>query len=252
MVALDESRMNDRSTWKNWIAPAGALGAGLAVVLVALLIPVGMLEDIVWNSGIAALVPAAAPPLGNTARALLALIGGGIVAAVSWSGLFLLFGPGGWLEPSATPRSTAAPAAGASKSTVAWDDDRAPTLRRADAHPDAPARRPLMAKDLGVPMPPVEVVRSTPPVPQDIPADLDQPLAAFDPGAVPAEPMQPVRPVAPLHMVGRRTAQVLADGERITSVELPSGPLDDGPPSIDSLLRRLEEGTRRPKRVTSV
>ena len=81
-------------------------------------------------------------------------------------------------------------------------------------------------------------------VERDIPADLDQPLAAFDPQAVPAEPRQPVRPVAPLR------APALAKGERIDTVELPHRPGEDTP-SIESLLRRLEQGTRRPQRVAT-
>ncbi|MCI1142294.1 hypothetical protein MOP88_08260 [Sphingomonas sp. WKB10] len=65
-----------------------------------------------------------------TARAVLALAGGALAGAVIWSALFLLFGPGGLLAPRAA------------------SSDGVPVLRRADAHPDAPARRPLSAADL--------------------------------------------------------------------------------------------------------
>ena len=44
----------------------------------------------------------------------------------------------------------------------------------------APPRRPMTAADLGTPL----MERMTPPVERPLPADLDQPLAAFDPAAV--------------------------------------------------------------------
>ena len=199
------------------------MAAGIDTAAIFLLIPAMALEDLVWRSGIAALVPAAQPPLGATARAALALSGGLLAGAVAWAGLFLLFGPGGFLVRK--------PAAGA---------DGAPTLRRADAHPDAPARRPISASDLGVPMPPVQAAPAPAPVVQPIPADLDQPLAEFDPGAILPVPKEPVRPVTPLK------APALAEGERIASVELPRGPrASEDEPTIEALLQRLEAGARR-------
>lgn len=209
------------------VAPAGGAIAGLAVVAASLLIPEGMLEDLVWRSGIASLVSVAEPPLGTTARAVLALGGGIVAAAVVWSALFLLFGTGGLLAPK--------PVRG----------DGVPVLRRADAHPDAPARRPLSASDLGAPMPPQAA--APPPAVRPIPSDLDLPLAAFHPSAVPVVPREPVRPVAPL-----RAPVALAEGERITSVELPRAPSDaGGAPSIESLLRRLEQSTRGARRAAA-
>ncbi|AXJ94649.1 MULTISPECIES: hypothetical protein [unclassified Sphingomonas] len=214
-----------------WIAPVGGAVVGLAAAATFLLVPASTLEDWVWRSGVAALLPVAQPPLGLTARTVLALAAGGIAAAVAWSALFLLFGPDGLLAPMTKGRG----------------EDDAPMLRRADAHPDAPARRPMSAADLGAPMPPPTEPRAVtapppPPAERDIPADLDQPLAAFHPGAVPDVPREPLRPVAPL-----RPRVALAEGERIDTVELPRNP-DAAPesPSIESLLRRLEQGARRP------
>ncbi|WP_249054927.1 hypothetical protein [Sphingomonas insulae] len=154
---------------------------------------------------------------------------------MTWSALFLLVGPEGLFAP---------------KPVV---DEGVPVLRRADAHPDAPARKPLSATELGAPMPPElddadaatsgAVAPPPPPVMQPIPADLDMPLAAFHPGAVPAVPREPVRPVASLRPVA------LAEGERIETVELPRTPAaSPDAPSIESLLRRLEQSTRRPLR----
>ena len=212
--------MPSRAAMMRWIAPVGGAVAALAVVLLFVALPATVLEDWVWRSGLPSLIGAAEPPLGTTARAVLALAGGALAGAVTWSALFLLFGPGGLLAPRAD------------------SSDGVPVLRRADAHPDAPARRPLSAADLeddddtmfarpvtGASPPP-------PPVEQPIPADLDLPLAAFHPGALPPVPLTPVRPVPPLRVPAKPAAEEPA-----------------APPTIESLIDRLERVTRRrPKR----
>lgn len=215
-----------------WIAPGGAIVAGLAAAALFLLLPQTLLEDWVWQSGLPGLIAVAEPPLGTTARAVLALGAGALAAAVSWSALFLLVGPDGLFAPRPVAQ------------------EGVPVLRRADAHPDAPARKPLSAADLGAPMPPAQDpaqddTDSSPVlVVQAIPADLDMPLAAFHPEALPAVPREPVRPVASLRPVA------LVEGERIASVELPRAPTEAASaPSIESLLRRLEQSTRRPLRA---
>ena len=219
MAAISRSRLI------RWIAPAGALVAAIATAAALALTPATALEDLVYNCGLAVLIPAAEPPLGATATLAIALGAAAVAAAVAWSALFLLFGPGGMLNAFAT---------GA---------DGAPAVRHADSHPDAPPRRPLSAHvDLGAPMP------APPPAVRPLPVDLDQPIAAFHPAAIPAVPREPVRPLAPL------SPRPLAAGEWIESVDLtPSMPrvgadaLDDDKPSIESLLRRLE--TARPRRL---
>ncbi|MES3101211.1 hypothetical protein [Sphingomonas faeni] len=159
----------------------GAVTGGVLMAVIVALLSIETLEGLVWTTGVAALVPAASPPLGMTARVLLALGSGLLVGALLWSSLFLLFGPGGMLAKR-TPR-----------------EDGMPVIRRADAHPDAPPRKPMSAADLGTPMMEVGVggsggVRDE----RTIPADLDLPLAAFDPKAILPVPMAPVRPVSPL------------------------------------------------------
>ena len=203
-----------------------AIGAGAAGVFVALTfvaMPTAWLEDLATGSGIAAVLPVAEPPLGATARAVLALGGGLAVAAVSWAALYLLVGPGGPLAPRAAARANA------------------PSVRRADAHPDAPPRWPLSASELSateLPAPPPPVV-----IERELPADLDVPLAAFDPAAVLPVPMAPVRALKPL-------APPLEPGERMETFALavpprPAPPPADAAPSIDALLRRLEQGAQR-------
>ncbi len=209
-------------------APIAGAAAGVAVAALFVAVPAGVLEDWVWASGVPALVAAAAPPLGTTARAVLALAGGAMTGSVVWALLYLLVGPGGLL---------------ASK-TVA---SAVPVVRRADAHPDAPPRRPMTAAEMGTPL--MEV--ASPPVVQDLPADLDQPLAAFDPAAIPEVPLEPLAKVEPLAKLEPRVRTALAPGERIDTYVLtpPSPAVAPEPkraaagvqPSIEALLRRLEE-----------
>ncbi len=237
MAAYTSQTLNpfaSRAALTRWVAPVGGAIAGIVAAALFLLIPQDMLEDWVWQSGLPALIAVAEPPLGSTARAVLAIGAGALAGAVVWSALFLLFGPGGLLAPRAV------------------QEEGVPVLRRADAHPDAPPRKPMSAADLGTPLPPeqpMEMMKAAsspppPPVVQALPADLDMPLAAFHPGALPDVPREPVRPVASLRPVA------LAEGERIATVELPRSPDEsEASPSIESLLRRLEQSTRRPQRA---
>ena len=205
----------------------GGAGIGLIVALSFVILPDPMLEGLVEGSGIPSVMPVAAPPLGMTARAVLALGGGCFVAAVIWAALYLLFGPGGPLARK--PRTVA-------------EVRIAPAVRRADAHPDAPPRWPLSADEL--PVPPTPVVPR--PVERAVPADLEMPLAMYDPDALPPVPMPPARVLAAL------APAMLAPGERLETFTLSTPPPPPAPPprpseppSIDSLLRRLEQGARR-------
>lgn len=124
------------------LAPVGATALGIAAAAAVALLPTPMLERVVWDSGLPALIAAAEPPLGMTARVLLAAGVGVAVAALSWFALFLLLGAAG-VE---TRRRAKAEMAGGRRNT--------PFVRRADAHPDAPPRPPLRATvDLGMPFP---------------------------------------------------------------------------------------------------
>lgn len=202
---------------------AGVLGAGVAAACA--LMPGAMLEGLVMDSGLPAVVSAAEPPLGMTARLMLAGGAGGLVALFGWFGLYLVLG-----------------SRGLTLGKVVVDDEALPVLRRADAHPDAPARAPLLAtRDLGTPFlevtapPKIEPeVRKTaaqplfapepepvisviqPVVEQELPIDLEQPLAAFDPHAIPEIPMPPPTCVSPL----RPRPAVFDSSERFETFEL--------------------------------
>jgi len=167
------------------LAPAIAMVLAALGGLMFLLMPTAVLEDLVVDSGIASLITAAQPPLGMTAHFAIAFLVALIVGSVSWFGLFLLIG-------------TRVVAIGRHAR-----EDGVPILRRADAHPDAPPRRPVFAnRDLGtpflevtaessLPMSVADAVAYAPPVVEerDIPADLDTPLATY------RSPLDPPLPV---------------------------------------------------------
>ncbi len=113
--------------------PVAALAA-LSVAFVAFAAPADLLGELITLTGLPALLPAAAPPLGITARIVIALGGSAVVFGLV---LALL----GWLDRFASPRHPHfAPAI----------EPESPRLRRRDLHPDAPAVKPISAaRDFG-------------------------------------------------------------------------------------------------------
>ena len=112
------------------LAALAAVSAGF----LAFAMPESLFSSLVETSRLPEFVPAAQPPLGDTAR--LAAAGAALLVtfAATWAILSLL----GRRPQRRKPEAEA--------------ESEAPRLRRADAHPDAPARRPLMARDLGEPL----------------------------------------------------------------------------------------------------
>lgn len=243
---------------------AGVVVAVLTAALFAL-IPVAALESMIVRSGIAAVLAAAEPPLGTTARIVLILIGGGLAGLIAWLATFLVVG---------------ARRINFAKGRAGSD---VPVLRRADAHPDAPARAPLFAaRDLGTPFleiradqpsdeaaaapstmtsmtaddiapRPLPIMRS----PIDLPADLDQPLSAYDAASIPVVPIAPpAPPPPPLAPQLAPRPQVIDAGERFETFDLKplaDPALDRRPPvtpratvdtkaTLTALLERLERG----------
>jgi hypothetical protein len=198
------------------LAPLVAAIIGVLTAAMFALIPTELLESMVVDSGVAAVLSAAEPPLGFTARAALVLLCGGGVAVLAWFALFLAFG-----GRAITLRRPAI------------SSGNAPVLRRADAHPDAPARRPLFANtDLGTPFLEVrarpvhlDAAEIAPMVERPLPVDLDEPLSAYDPTFLRATatpepvPNQPVPQPLPLP---RR--QTFDPSERFET--FPLGPID--------------------------
>ncbi len=249
---------------------------GVAAAAVCALIPSDMLDRLILRSGLPAILAAAEPPLGLTARLVLILLGGGTIALLVWFTLFLIVGS----------RTIALGGDGVAEDG-AEDGESVPVLRRADAHPDAPSRRPVFAnRDLGTPFLEVrapqvpeieeiieETIEDAEPVaqplpiglaPDAIPEDLDLPLSAFDPAAIrpavmpEAEPQTEPAPAPsdePEALPSR--PQIFEPGERFETFALsPVAPVSETPPTaatpiraprdtqatINTLLERLERG----------
>jgi hypothetical protein len=210
------------------LAPTIGGGLGLVVAASIAVMPAWLLEALVAKSGIAAVLAAAAPPLGPTARIVLLLMGGGGTALFVGLGLWLLLG-----KRTISIRSNVA-------------ESEIPHQRRADAHPDAPPRPPVRAhRDLGAPLEAVEV---DPIVERVLPVDLDCPLADFDPAAIPDVPREPIRAVAPLVRFER--PQLIDPGDRFETFDpAPVAAALEPTATLHALLDRLERGiARRPAR----
>jgi hypothetical protein len=206
------------------LAPALGGALGLVVAAAVAVMPSALLESLVMASKLPAVFVAAEPPLGVTARVLLLLVAGGGVALFAGLGLWLLFG----------------------NRTIALgqppSDSEVPHIRRADSHPDAPPRPPVRAhRDLGAPPP-----AATPERP--LPADLDAPLAAFDPTAIPDVPRTPVPTVAPLVRFER--PQLIDPGDRFETFDPAPAATIEPTATLHALLDRLERGiARRPRTI---
>lgn len=201
------------------VATVVAVALAALTALLFLVMPTDVLEGMTIDSGIASLITAAEPPLGLTARFAIAFIAALAVGGVAWFGLFLLVG-------TRTVLVNRKPGKPAKAVRIVPDrdeeeDDALPILRRRDAHPDAPARRPVFAnRDLGTPFldvradpepepnpqPVAEILPPLPPEARDLPADLDTPLARYlhpfdpplpEPAPLPIAPEPAAEPVAP-------------------------------------------------------
>lgn len=136
-----------------------AVAGGLAALGVAM-IPVPALEALVMDSGLPSILAAAEPPLGLTARLAVALGAGAFVGAFMWLSAFILLGSRGLTI------------GGGDVEAVDSEAVPLPVLRRADAHPDAPPRPPLLAtRDLGRPF--LEVRAAAPAEVEDEQVDFE-------------------------------------------------------------------------------
>lgn len=124
--------------------PMAALAGGSAGFF-TFAMPAALFERLIGVTGLPGVIAAAQPPLGDTARL-------GAVAVVTFTAFALT-----WLLLRRLDRKPIA----AAKPLEASNEP--PRLRRADMHPDAPSRRPVLAAtDLGVPLDSIPVGRGEP------------------------------------------------------------------------------------------
>lgn len=212
--------------------PAAALAA-VAVALATMALPDWRFESAITASGLPAVIPAAQPPLGQTARLLVALLLAGASFTAVWLGLRAL-----------------------DRKPVG---DDFPTFRAADLHPDAPRRRPILAEaEFGAPaddLPPIEtqiarkrtIAEPLPsflaPQPQGFDGFVPEPASASEPQDADFEELEPeeVRDVddadpffAPLP---RQELPAFLNSEAAGA--------NRDPDDLASLMERLEKGLAR-------
>ncbi|HZF94167.1 MAG TPA: hypothetical protein VEZ20_04750 [Allosphingosinicella sp.] len=229
--------------------------AALAVGFAAFVMPDGILSRIVEGSGLPSILSAAQPPLGTTARAGVAAA----AALATFGTVFMLLrmlGGGAGKVPRRErerQRDDALPFETAESHTKVT-----PKLRRADIHPDAPARRPILATrefgepDFGRPAPaPVEA----PPVAAEEPEPAPEPEVVEVAEVVEAE--QPVPVLDELELSGPDIEMIVAAPEVAEAPAPPPAPATPavGEPaadaSISDLMARLERGLARRVHRTS-
>lgn len=151
--------MKERSGQILGIAAAAIAGGALAYGL-----PLSLFEMGVTTTGLSEILPALAPPLGDTARTL--IIGASALLCGLLAAVIVLSVKGGAAEDKHEGTSMSllfsrltsfARALRPGQSADKQERETAPLLRRSDSHPDAPARQPLFARrELGDEMlPPV-------------------------------------------------------------------------------------------------
>lgn len=148
-------------------ALAMAVAGAALVAVTTMLVPVSLLEGVARLSGLSDLIPAAGAQLGDAARAFVAFATGAMTLAVL--SYLLLRGEGTLVRPTANDVGMCDAAAQQDgdmaetlRAHMPWnegvDDIREfgdlPTLRIGDVHPDAPARRLLVASQ---DLPPLEL-----------------------------------------------------------------------------------------------
>jgi hypothetical protein len=219
------------------LAALAALSAGF----VAFAMPDPVFSGLVETSRLPELVAAARPPLGDTARfAAVAAALTGTFAAV-WA-LMALLGRKPALREDAPEVAI-----------------QVPRQRRADAHPDAPPRPPLLARDLGEPL---ELDEVAPEPAEETPLE-EAPFGEADhrplPGfLIPQEPELETEPVAEAEIQAEAEAEPVdpePEAETVPIAELAARLPEAGhepeesDPSLAQLVNRIEFGMSRKRQA---
>lgn len=214
-------------TRKGLISPLGLAAMAAAIAGgAALFVPMEQLEQWSIDSGIAAIVDAAQPPLGLRARAAFAFV----VAVAAGGGIWAVAAAFAAMMPRRRRRRSRPPEA-----VIALGDDTVPLVRRADAHPDAPPRPPVLAtRDLGIPFldvhAPAEAVAESEIIPAEADAPMPEPVAIAPATAMPEEQPLPEDLDTPLAMVDPVSFVALA----------PPAPVPPPPAAAEEPVARIE------------
>lgn len=205
--------------------------AGAAFAFAAFFMPEWRLTQLSLATGLAEIFPPAQPPLGFTARALFAIVVG------------IIAGGGSLLLLRLAERRPAA-----RRETTEADAPPEPIrLRRADAHPDAPPRRPLVARDLGEPMDEPETHE------EELVLAPETEIPAFlveqEPEAVEAEPAEAEAETPLVWSAPEPAPEPVAEAAPEPEPVLEAEPKAEDDASISKLMQRLEFGLARKERA---
>lgn len=203
-------------------AGLGALAAAAAAFFLYAM-PASLFAALVEATGLSSLISAAKPPFGLTARLGAMGLAGAVMFLLVWTMLRRIDRSGSVGEDLVEVEAAAL----------------LPRLRRADAHPDAPARRPLLAReDLGEPLD-APLPAEAPEMP-DVPDEAEsvETIPAFlSPEAeVPDEAPVPIAPEAGLEPA-TLTDKTAESAENVLHV--PRDPAECAPAETDDLMARL-------------
>ena len=257
--------------------PAMAAVGGIAAALVIATLPPVYLEKIIGMTGISEIIAAAAPPLGNTARGLIAVAAGLVMASATYFFINRKGAAGmGMALPKFNSSDDRVEDAGKPKFALpkfslkkllqkppkkkgqVKDLADLPNLREADTHPDAPARKPIFAdKDLGSPL--TDKIKPFEEQPDPVTPDAHRAVApapfVMDKSLQMPEPQEP-----PLDLSGQVSAPSNDEmpAEATAEIAEPAAEAVMAPKedmsglSIAQLADRLETGLNRLKELESI
>ena len=233
-----------------------ALGGGVAAAFGSSFIPMSAIEGFVTAYGIAELLPAAAPPLGDTARLALSagigtLTAGALLALLPRAENEDMGFQTAIKKASDTDKDSAQPVTQEHKSSklAGWlrtlrfgksepapgtitdfADLAAPRIRNGDQHPDAPVRAPIRASaDLGAPLDTIEPVM---PEAGAAPLELGEDMAFAPPQSPTNAPSLRFAPASPVEPEPE-DAVLDADEADKASLEAPGAAAAFGQPFVN-------------------
>jgi hypothetical protein len=222
--------------------PVAALAA-VSVGFVAFAMPANLFDGAIAATGLPSLLSAAQPPLGSTARLLVVAV----AAIATFASVFVLLR---LLDRRGTAAPARAPAQARMREVLAEVDEvELPRLRRADHHPDAPARRPILAgselgePNLARPYPQRRAPEPEPePQPEPEPEIAEAKWEALDEVVEPEVESQPAPEPGP-------EPETAIEPEFIPEPEPVAPPAPVADSSISDLVARLERGLERRQHV---
>ncbi|MBV9930860.1 MAG: hypothetical protein JO013_07935 [Alphaproteobacteria bacterium] len=231
--------MSKRRTTGSAIDAGVSLLAAGSAAFVLYAMPEAVLARIFAACGLASFSPRFQPPFGAALRVGLVALGALVILAFVWSLM------------KALDRAPAAAAAAGDPVRLPEAEPDAPRLRKADAHPDAPPRRPLLAgRDLGEPLDldPADAL----PQEADEAAEADEEFVPVpEPAAPAAEPVAAV----PSFLIPQEEEEEEEETDEPAAEHAYEAPHEASPEpapeaeSIVALMHRFESGLVRKKQA---